>query len=215
MFEHFPTAAADVSKFMLENLAVVSVEMLRSELISSIIPKLVDEANQKGVSHEAPEYALLCQYTDKPPSYQTVRRWLDYLGFKRGKMQKTYYVDGHEHDEQKDHRKLLTTKYLTVMEPRSHRWVQMTSDKYHQLKQDAPDTDPLTATGYKFTDPQTGANMVELHVDDHASVQTLANMLHGAFGGTTSIRIPVGTRAILIFGQDEAVYSQHSFNSIQ
>ena len=77
LFEHFPSAEADVSKFMIESLAAVSVEMLRSELISSIIPKLVDEANQKGVSHDVPEYTLFCQYTDKPPPYMTVWRWLD------------------------------------------------------------------------------------------------------------------------------------------
>ena len=57
--------------------------------------------------------------------------------------------------------------------------------------------------------------MVELPVDDHVSIQKNANEKYGEFGGTTSIRKPDGAKPVIMFGQDEAAYSQNSFNSEQ
>ena len=160
---------------MLENLATVSCESLRNEVVNNIIPKLLVLANQTGVTPDSEEYKLLQQYTTKPPSYSTVLRWMHYLGFKRGRHQKNYFVDGHEYKEQKTHRKGHTTRYLTVEEPCSHRWAQISVEEHQKLKEEAPEKDPLPATGYAYVDSNTGTKMVELHVDDHASVQKIAH----------------------------------------
>jgi hypothetical protein len=41
-------------------------------------------------------------------------------------VQKSYYVDGHEREEQKQHRQKFCSEYL-ALEQRMHRWVQLTS----------------------------------------------------------------------------------------
>ena len=165
--------------------------------------------------HDSEEYKLLQHYTTKPLSYSTVLRWMHHLGYHRGRHQKSYFVDGHEHKEQKAHRKKHTTQYLTVEEPRSHRWVQITVEEHQKLKDEAPEKNPLPETGFKYVDSNTGATMVELHVDDHVSIQKIANEKYGEFGGTTSVRKPDGAKPVIMFGQDEAAYSQNSFNSEQ
>jgi hypothetical protein len=127
LFEYFPQAAADASSFILGHLDHFSVEMLRNEIITNIIPGHVRESEQDGggILEDSEEHILLSHYTIKPPSYTTVLRWVHYLGFKQDKMKKSYYVDGHEHEDQKRHWSKFTKKYLTQLEPRSHRWVQM------------------------------------------------------------------------------------------
>ena len=202
IFEFFPQAIADINKFMLENLATVNCESLRNEIIDKIIPKLLVSANQNAMVHDSEEYKLLQHYTTKPPSYITVLRWMHHLGYHRGRHQKSYFVDGHEHKEQKAHRKKHTTQYLTVEEPRSHRWVQITVEEHQKLKDEAPEKNPLPETGFKYVDPNTGATMVELHVDDHVSIQKIANEKYGEFGGTTSVRKPDGAKPVIMFGQD-------------
>ena len=82
LFEYFPRSAADSNAFILQHLDHFAVEMLRSEIISQIIPGLVKEVEKDGSNIETLEYQLLKRYEIKPPSYTTVRRWVHYLGFK-------------------------------------------------------------------------------------------------------------------------------------
>ena len=63
-------------------------------------------------------------------------------------MKKSYYVDGHEHEDQKRHRSEFTNKYLTQLEARSHRWVQMSTEMAEILKLSLPANDPLLVTGH-------------------------------------------------------------------
>ena len=158
---------------------------------------------------------LLSHYTIKPPSYTTVLRWVHYLGFKQDKMKKSYYVDGHEHEDQKRHRSEFTNKYLTQLEARSHRWVQMSTDQAEIIKLSLPANDPLLSTGYIYSDPDTATHHVEFHVDDHDCLQDLANTKYGALGGNVSVRKAVDQKPLIIFGQDESIFNQFSFGSSQ
>ena len=90
-------------------------------------------------------------------------------------MKKSYYVDGHEHEDQKSHRSKFTQKYLTQLEPRSHRWVQMSMDNAEIIKLSLPAKDPLLVTGHIYVDPDTGVDHVEFHVNDHDCMQDFAN----------------------------------------
>lgn len=103
----------------------------------------------------------------KSPSYMTVLRWVYYLGFKQDNFKKSYYVDGHEHPSQIAHRNKFTNQYLTNLEPRSHRWVQIPKDVYEATIALLP-TRPL-ACGYEYEN-----EMLEFHVDDHDCLQEYA-----------------------------------------
>ena len=121
-------------------------------------------------------------------------------------MKKSYYVDGHEHEDQKRHRSEFTNKYLTQLEARSHRWVQMSTDQAEIIKLSLPANDPLLSTGYIYSDPDTATHHVEFHVDDHDCLQDLANTKYGALGGNVSVRKAVDQKPLIIFGQDESIF---------
>jgi hypothetical protein len=161
MFEYFPQAAVDASLFILNHLDHFNVEMLRGEIIDKIIPSLKEEMEETGDANNTNihGYNLLCNYMAKQPSYTTVLRWVHYLGFKQDSFKKSYYVNGHEHPNQIAHRTKFTDKYLTKLEPRSHRWVQIPKDVYVALISSLP-TKPLVC-GYEY-----GNEMIEFHVDD-------------------------------------------------
>ena len=118
-------------------------------------------------------------------------------------MKKSYYVDGHEHEDQKSHRSKFTQKYLTQLEPCSHRWVQMSMDNAEIIKLSLPAKDPLLVTGHIYVDPDTGVDHVEFHVDDHYCMQDFANTTYGAIGGNVSVRKTADQKPLIIFGQDE------------
>jgi len=209
LFENFPQAAVDASLKILNNLDHFNVEMLRVELINTIIPSLKEEIEVTGDANANIDgYNLLCHYMAKPPSYTTVLRWVHYLGFKQDSFKKSYYVDGHEHPSQIAHRNKFTDEYLTNLEPRSHRWVQIPKDVYVALIASLP-TKPLVR-GYEYEN-----EMIEFHVDDHECLQEYATHLWPEFGGTHSVRRPENSRPLIIFGQDESVFSQFSFNGKQ
>ena len=71
LFELFPQLEARCREFVMNHLDCFSVEMLRSELITEMIPKLMDEAQADGDSKSL-GYKLLANYTDHPPSYSSV-----------------------------------------------------------------------------------------------------------------------------------------------
>ena len=58
--------------------------------------------------------------------------------------------------------------------------------------------------------------MIEFHVDGHGCLQALADdELHLEFGGELSVRKPAEEKPLIVFGQDESVYNQFSFNGVQ
>ena len=71
-------------------------------------------------------------------------------------------VDGHEHEKQKDHRKYFTTKYLTAIEPRCHRSVQLTQGQFQSLSAH----NKVLNTGHTY-DGIDGSKIIEFCVDDH------------------------------------------------
>ena len=42
-------------------------------------------------------------------------------------------VDGHEFEEQKDHRSNHTLEYLAAIEPGTHRWIQLPLEEFEAL----------------------------------------------------------------------------------
>jgi hypothetical protein len=56
--------------------------------------------------------------------------------------------------------------------------------------------------------------MIEFHVDDHPSLQDLANKKNPVFGGGMSVRAP-GSKPNIVLGQDEAVFNENLTSSKQ
>ena len=208
IFELFPDIEAKVNEFILSNLSFFTVEMLRSELATEIIPKrLAQVLDEDGVESESLGRTLLEAYIEKMPSYSTVLRWVHSMNFTYDTRAKSYMVDGHEHKEQREHRSKHTTEYLTVLETNTFRWVQMTVEEFDQL----PYRSEIHSTGYTYTGID-GKPMIELHVDDHEKLQEYANERY-EFGGNTSVRI--NGKPIIIFGQDESIFNQFAFGNRQ
>ena len=111
VFEVFPTAAVDMSNFILDKLDHFTVELLREHFNTTMIDALNEEVtNNDGITEDSDEYQLVKRYIHHPPSYSTVLRWVGYLGFKRQLSKKCYYVDGHEYPEQLRHRSWITSE---------------------------------------------------------------------------------------------------------
>ncbi len=217
LFEYFPQAAADASSFILGHFDHFSVEMLRNEIITNIILGLVRESEQDGggILEDSEELILFSHYTIKPQSNTKVLRWVHYLGFKQDKMKKSYYINGHEHKDQKRHRSKFTKKYLTQLEPRSHRWVQMSTEKAELMKPSLPANNLLLSTGHIYVDPDTGVDHVEFHVDNHHCIQDFANTPYGVIGGNVSVRKSADQKPLIVFGQDTSIFNQFLFGLSQ
>ena len=91
------------SDFVISHLDHFTVDMLRNEFITIIIPGLKQKAVDERVLVDSEEYLLLSHFSMQQPSYSTVLRWLHYFGYTHDKLKKSYYVDEHEHQDQKLH----------------------------------------------------------------------------------------------------------------
>ena len=169
LFDFFPEAKAMVKEYALKKLDCFGVEMMRDELITSIIPGLLEQAHNDNVDPDSLHYNILLNYQAKKPSYSTVWRWVRYLGFNYSTRRKSYYLDGHEHPAQVTHRKEHIRKYLRELEPLCHRWIQLTEDEYGLLKE----KHDILHKGHSY-DGIDGVDMIEFHVDDHECLQELA-----------------------------------------
>jgi hypothetical protein len=215
ILEVFPEVEAMISDFVLSHLDHFTLETLRNELITNIIPSLKQKAEDESVPMDSEEYLLLSHLSTQPPSYSTVLRWLHFLGYTHDKLRKSYYVDGHEHQEQKLHRSKFIKKYLLELEIRTHRWVQMSSIDFEELQSSLSEDgdDHIVNSGYSYAHPVTGDPWIEFHVDD-IDIKLIGDNV-GALGGNVSVRIPADSRPLIIFGQDESIFNQFSHSGRQ
>jgi len=136
-------------------------------------------------------------------SLKTVLSWMHVLGFKYESRKKHFYVDNHERSEVKKYRdKDFILRYLD-REFRQHRWIRL-------LETDAQkyiDDGEISEThGYNYV--QNGIEFVEYHVDHHVDFQKMGADAH-AFGGLLSVRMPPGSKPVIVVGQDEAIFKQY------
>lgn len=92
-------------------------------------------------------------------SFTTAWRWMRLLGFKYDTRRKSFYVDGHEREDVVAHRNAFCKNYLTVLEPRCRRWIQLPLSEAATIK--TLDTD----FGHHFYDIISDETRVEFHVD--------------------------------------------------
>jgi len=213
IFDVFPEAAAMTSEFVYNHLDHITVEMLRNELITHILPGLKKKAEDEQVPVDSSEFMLLSRLSTQLPSYSTVLRWLHSLGFSHDKLKKSYYVDGHEHEEEKHHGSVFIDRYLLDLERYTHRWVQMSIIEFEEIQSSLPDDNKIIHSGYRYSHPVTSDEWIEFHVDDIDSV--LCEDCIAPFSGNVSVRSPAGSKPLIIFGQDESIFNQFSHSGKQ
>jgi len=121
------------------------------------------------------------------------------MGFSYCNHHKTYYVDGHKHDDVVKYRTKFCTRYLTVYEPCCIQWVQMP-------KQIALEHAELEGCGYSYLG-MDHIEMCKFHVDD------MPDHLVSMFPLQMSVRVLLDSLPIIIIGQDECVFSQFLVSS--
>ena len=205
LFELFPTASVDVSEYIINHQDHFAVEMLVEHFNETMLPALHEEA--KKLEDESEEMQLTQKLMEDNPKYTTVYRWVKYLGFKVEKAKKCYYVDGHEFPEQKKARVDMSKMYLMDIEPRCNRWIQMTLEQFHELQSSLPEDDKIIHKGYEYDEDDV--RMIEFHVDNHEQLQQLASEKYPDYGGMKSVRALPGCKTAIIFGQDEAIFSEN------
>ena len=137
-------------EYCIENLADLTVDLAQNELITKIIPN----ANAPSVINGVDEYAstdcddkedenennrqqqiqncLLQVYLDFPISISTTWHWLRRLGFSYDTRKKSFFVDGHERPNVVFRRNEFCILYLSKLEPRTYRWIQVTKEAVDQ-----------------------------------------------------------------------------------
>ena len=219
--------------YCIENLADLTVELARNELILSLIPSAAtrtsntiaadEESDKELQSSPLVEYeeqqqggnkkptirdCLLQVYIECPISLSTTLRWLRRICFSYDTRKKSFFVDGHERPNVVFRRNEFCTLYLTKLEPRTHRWIQVTAETVENWKRDNKVSEHDNR-GYNYVSVDN-KNMIEFHVDDLDLLHEYAatTLGFGSFGGNLSVRKPQGVKPLMIFGQDESVYSQ-------
>jgi len=152
---------------------------------------------------------LLKHYTTSPISLSTAWRWIRRLGFSYDNRKKTFFVDGHERPNVVFHRNQFCKEYLAKLEPRCHRWIQVTKETVEGWRREKKKSEfNENAKGYTYRS-ENGVEMIEFHVDDHDFLHGLAiEMGYGLYGGNLSVRRPPGSKPLMLFGQDESVFNQ-------
>jgi hypothetical protein len=163
---------------------------------------------------------ILKAYLDSPISLTTTWRWLRRLGFHYDNRKKSFFVDGHERPDVVFRRNEFCSKYLSNLEPRTHRWIQVTKETVEKWKSENKISEDDAGRGYTYYQDQhsgvPGDEMVEFHVDDYDMLDCIAEeMGFGMFGGNLSVRKPPDVKPIMIFGQDESVFNQFLLKSRQ
>jgi hypothetical protein len=220
-------------EYCTQNLADLTVELARNELITKIIPnanaqkqsdvngvgngvvpaEAIEDENENANNRPIQD-CLIQLYLDFPISISTTWRWLQHLGFSYDNRKKSFFVDGHERPNVVFRRNEFCTLYLSKLEPRTHRWIQVTKEAVEKWKAEKriPEDD---TRGYHYHS-EDNVDLVEFHVDDYDLLYDVADEFgFGTFGGNLSVRKPPDVKPLMIFGQDESVFSQFLLGSRQ
>jgi hypothetical protein len=100
----------------------------------------------------------------------------------------------------------MVSEYLEN-ELRMYRWIKLPLTVLTDLEEAQ---EIKIGNRHHYIDLQTSIQMVELHVDSRPSFHTEMNATT-QFGGKLSIRMPLNTRPLICFGQDECIFKQFLF----
>ena len=210
LFASFPEIKDMIKSYATRDLQTLSSENLAAHIRNNIIPILYKKHCMQCDEDGSTKYTMtsflkILNLTEIHPT--TALRWLGLLGFKFEPLKKTYYNDKHEEPENVDDRKQFINSYLN-WEFRAFHWVQLSDTDAIELERDIKNPiPPNTFYSYK----SRIIKMREYHIDTHPILFRYAQRKD--MGGDHSVRMPKGSRPILLIGQDESVYKQFQFSS--
>ena len=215
LFEKYPVAMNEIIQFGVNSLTTLTVESVHGFCHDTLIPKLFEQwrsdiEHGRGSRNRDQDPVLtkemfMNEHKISTLSIPTCWRWMHRLGFTYNTQRKGYYVDGHQRSDVVASRRAFCETYLTDVEPRCVRWIHVSQ---HELTTTHAILNP--EFGYPFVD-SLGESQVEFHVDYCTSHATKDNELLVGKIPRISIRAPLGSIPIEIFGQDESVFSQFLF----
>ena len=126
----------------------------------------------------------------------TAHRYITLFGYRWCGRKKTYYSDKHESEENIRDRGVFINKY-NEYERDAYLWVQVSEEQALDLEQNGGLLPGVAAHCYE--------GMHEYHIDTHPSFQAMQAGL--------SVRNPLNSRPIIIYGQDETVVKSNIFSS--
>jgi len=205
----------EIIQFGVKSLTTLTVESVHSFCHDKLIPKLFEQwkldIERSSGSGNTDQNRLLTkemflhEHRITSLSIPTCWRWLHRLGFTYNTQRKGYYVDGHERSDVVASRKAFCEVYLTDIEPRCLRWIQVS-----QIELETTHSILNPEFGYRFVDAN-GEPHVEFHVDYCTSQEIKDNELLIGKNPRISVRVPPESTPIEVFGQDESVFSQFIF----
>ena len=199
-----PDCVEAIHEYCKENLSSLSVEKVHDHLHEVVLPNIANTIKKHRNDASYDVQSLKKEYKLRELTVRTVCLWMNILGYVYGSRRKSYYVDNHETPENVKYRNEFISRYFAY-ELRCHRWVSITKAKKDEMVMEGK-LDP--GLGYPYS--KNGVEYVEYHVDDHADFQIEGNRL--PYGGSLSVRFPVGQKPLMIFGQDEAIFKQFIFS---
>jgi hypothetical protein len=100
------------------------------------------------------------------------------------------------------------------LEQQTNRWVQMYIVEFKAVQSSlSKDDGKIINSGHRYTYPVTNDAWIEFHVNDINMKLSGDNV--GPFGGNVSVRCPIGSRPLIIFGQDKLIFNQFSHSGKQ
>jgi hypothetical protein len=95
----------------------------------------IEETRNSKMQYQTIKHCLLQLYLGLPISLTTTWQWLRRLGFHYDNRKKSFFVDGHERPDVVFYRgNDFCSKYLSKLEPRTHRWIQVTKETVEKWK---------------------------------------------------------------------------------
>ncbi len=116
---------------------------------------------------------LLSVYLESPISLSTTWCWLRRLRFLYDAQKKIFFIDGNKQPNIVFHRNQFCKDYLSKLEPRCHRWIQVTKNTSENWKNEkTPEEFNKNAKGYSYLSDDN-IQMVEFHVDNHTFLHSV------------------------------------------
>ena len=205
-----PDIVSAIISYSNNNLLKLSSEMLQEYIIETCLPQLLEKRKE-----ELNDNTLTLEFIKKENnlkiiSCRTVNRWMKLLGYRYCERKKSYYCDSHEKPENVAYRYKYINRYLE-REFRCYRWIQLSEEKYQQMLDEGT---VFNGIPYEYNN-EAGQKFYEFHVDDNLNFSTWRSWPDEdskRFGGCLSVRMPIGTKPIIIFGQDECIFKQYIFS---
>ena len=198
LLDVYPEAREKICEWASKNIDKLSCEALvdfvNGELIQELYRRHVNECGLTCLSMDDFRKSLKIRSF----SVSTSWKYLQHLGYRWKKRKKSYYNDKHESNENVKYRLEFIEKYFEY-EQKGIRWVQLTEEELRKLEEN--EKYPLLP----FLAYHLENGLYELHIDCHPDLYKMA--------GKLSNRMQPHIRPVIIIGQDETVFRQHTYST--